>query len=254
MQVRGLRTHALVLGRGKPLVVVPGLACASWMYLRLARLLARERTVYLYDPPGHGFSEGTWGYPTSIGELIAHLAEWLAVMRLTRAPLLGHSLGGEVLFELSTRLPQIPALIACAPTGVPDNPNVLIQAVNLLKDVPLERPQLWPLGFRAYSVVGFRRMFLLAQSQAGHYAPLSSVTPPTLLLCGTEDPVIKKNMVQEIERSLPDALVRQVLGGTHALTDSHPRTVAAYTLDFLRVLSQVGADWQDEVLEDLYEP
>lgn len=255
VQVYGLRTHALVLGQGKPLVLVPGLGCASWMYLRLARHLAKERTVYIYDPPGHGYSEGTWNYPTSIAHLTQHLAAWLRAMGLRRAPLLGHSLGGEVLFELAHRAGNLtPALIACAPTGVPDNPNVLVQALNLLRDLPHERPQLWPLGFRAYSVAGLRRMYLLARSQARHSAPLAAVRAPTLLLCGTQDNVINTAMVWEMRCAMPDAVVGQIAGAPHGLTDSHPRAIAAFTLDFLRALAEAGADWQEEMLEDLFEP
>lgn len=87
--VNGLRTHALVGGQGEPLVVVPGLGCASWMYVRLAEALAHERTVYLYDPPGHGWSEGTWRYPARIHDLTDHLAAWLRCLKLVGVPLPG---------------------------------------------------------------------------------------------------------------------------------------------------------------------
>lgn len=93
VRVLGLRTHARVYGHGGPLVIVPGLGCASWMYVRLACELAKGRTVYAYDPPGHGDSEGLPGWPVCLEDLTDHLAAWLDATGLRGSALLGHSLG-----------------------------------------------------------------------------------------------------------------------------------------------------------------
>lgn len=73
-QVNNLATHAWVTGTGLPLVLVPGLGCASWMYRELAEQLICQRTVYLYDPSGHGLSAAGRNYPSSIYHLTSHLA------------------------------------------------------------------------------------------------------------------------------------------------------------------------------------
>ncbi|MEW6422206.1 MAG: hypothetical protein AB1511_10860 [Deinococcota bacterium] len=44
--MNGLLTHARVRGAGPPLVLVPGLGCASWMYAAVSRQLASACTVY----------------------------------------------------------------------------------------------------------------------------------------------------------------------------------------------------------------
>ncbi|SEJ61594.1 Lysophospholipase, alpha-beta hydrolase superfamily [Deinococcus reticulitermitis] len=242
--VGGVWTHARVLAPrqgpvGWPVVLVPGLGCASWMYRRVGERLAREqgRTVYLYDPPGHGHSGGGRGRVAHIHELTDHLAAWLEARELIGAALLGHSLGGEVIFDLAARYPQhARALIACAPTGIPENPSVAAQFARLLLDVPRERPGLLlPGGLRAYARAGARTMFRLAQDQHAHQTGplLSRVEAPTLLIGGDRDPVIHAWTVEALRRAVPHAVVRVVQGGTHALTDSHPRTVARYAHDFL---------------------
>lgn len=236
-RVHGLRTHARVRGAGPPLVLVPGLGCASWMYARVARELARERTVYAYDPPGHGFSAGRPGFPAHIEDLTGHLAAWLEGCNLAGAPLLGHSLGGEVAFDLAARFPTLPgAVIACAPTGIPENPSVLRQLGRLARDLPRERPGLLLPGLAAYVRSGPVLMTRLARDQSEHETGplLPRVRVPTLLLDGTADPVIRSWTVQAIRHAIPHATVREIPGGTHALTDSHPRAVARLTLDFLR--------------------
>ncbi|UBV43790.1 alpha/beta hydrolase [Deinococcus taeanensis] len=240
LTVNGLRTHAWKRGKGRPLVLVPGLACASWMYVRLARELARERTVFVYDPPGHGHSDDRPAYPVCIEHLTDHLAAWLRQAGLWGAPMLGHSLGGEVMFDLAARHPGAAcALVACAPTGIPENPSVHVQLLRLLRDLPRERPGLLVPGIRAYSRCGLRRIYLLARDQQVHMTGplLGRVDVPTLLLDGLADPVVQSWTVQRIQVDIPDALVRQIEGGTHALTDSHPQAVARFTLDFLRELS-----------------
>lgn len=146
LRVNGLITHARVYEPSQPqgdLVVVPGLGCDAWMYERLARYLARWYRVWVYDPPGHGLSEGRSHFPVSADQLSAHLKAWLSKRGLLGAPLLGHSLGGEVVLRLAARLGgRAGPLIACAPTGIPFNPSVPTQLGHLLLDIPRERPAL----------------------------------------------------------------------------------------------------------------
>ncbi|WP_295819884.1 alpha/beta hydrolase [uncultured Deinococcus sp.] len=240
LDVHGLRTHAWVRGQGRPLVIVPGLGCASWMYVRVARELAAHRTVYVYDPPGHGYSEGTWAFPVCIQHLTDHLAAWLHVAGLEGCDLFGHSLGGEVVFDLAARYPSLTtAVVACAPTGIPENPSVPVQLLRLLRDLPRERLSLLVPGMRAYAHCGPRRMALLAHDQSFHDTGplLRRVEVPTLLLDGLSDPVIRSWTVEAIREAIPGAVIREIAGGTHALTDSHPRVVARYTIDFLNALN-----------------
>ncbi|MBI0445861.1 alpha/beta fold hydrolase [Deinococcus sp. DB0503] len=235
-RVNGLLTHARVRGAGPPLVLVPGLGCASWMYAPVARQLARARTVYAYDPPGQGFSQGRPGYPRGIEDLTDHLAAWLEATGLRRVALLGHSLGGEVVFDLAARFPQaVSALVACAPTGIPENPHLAVQLFRLALDVPREPPALLPHALAAYLRCGPARMLRLAEDQRRHKTGplLPHVHAPTLLLDGTRDPVIQAWTVQALCRAIPHARVCRIPHGTHALTASFPRTVARHTLDFL---------------------
>ncbi|AWN24551.1 alpha/beta hydrolase [Deinococcus irradiatisoli] len=240
--IRGLRTHARVYGdvQAQPIVIVPGLGCASWMYRRLARVLSRWRRVWAYDPPGHGFSQGRLDYPCRIEQLTDHLALWLSANGLQRAPLLGHSLGGEVIIDLAARYPQLGGpLIACAPTGIPENPSVLAQLARLTLDIPRERPSLWPLSAAAYTRAGPLRFYQLASDQSRHDTGplLPQVRRPVLVLDGTADPVIRSWTVETLTRAIPGARAVQVAGGTHALTDSYPIEVAMHTLDFLEDLA-----------------
>lgn len=243
-QVSGLTTHARLYGppEAKPIVVVAGLGCASWMYRRLACQLAVSRRVYVYDHLAHGRSQQkrnsqrAGSCPKRIAELTDHLAAWLELAGLQEAPLLGHSLGGEVAFDLAARYQTPPALVVCAPTGIPENPSVRRQFWRMVRDLPLERPQLLPYGLAAYCCCGLRCMLALARDQVRHNTGilLPQIVAPTLLINGEADNVIRNWTVRDIQAKIPKATICEIPSGPHAITDSHPRAVARYTLDFLR--------------------
>ena len=237
-RIRGLRTHARVYGppQAQRLIIVPGLGCAAWMYRRLARSLSRRLQVWVYDPPGHGCSAGRLTYPARIEQLTDHLAAWIDANQLGGAALLGHSLGGEVIIDLSVRYTSLCGpLIACAPTGIPENPNVAVQIWRLTLDVPRERVGLWPYGLASYLRTGPLRFYQLAQDQYRHDTGplLGRVRSPVLVMDGTLDPVIQAWTLEDMARAIPAARTVRISGGTHALTDSRPVEVAMHTLDFL---------------------
>lgn len=236
-RVRGVLTHAEVWaevwGQGPPLVVVPGLGCASWMYRRLAGALAGRHTVWLYDPPGHGLS-GRLRAPR-IEHLTDQLAAWLDATGLAGSAVLGHSLGGEVAIDLAARYPAATGpLILCAPTGIPDNPSLTGQVARWALDIPRERPALWPLATAAYLRAAPGMPALAADQRRHRTGPLlPHVQAPTLILTGTRDPIIRAWTVDVLCRDLPDARSARLERGTHALTDHCPQEVADLVAAFL---------------------
>ncbi|WP_241191373.1 alpha/beta fold hydrolase [Deinococcus psychrotolerans] len=210
------------------IVIVPGLGCASWMYLRLARLLAQHHTVWLYDPPGHGLSRGHRNDPVITEQLTDHLAMWLEAQQLKRPVLLGHSLGGEVIIELAVRYPQLAgALIAVAPTGIPENPSLLKQMRRLVRDIPRERLAFLPLSLIAYLRTGGRRFYRLARAVEHQSALpfLVLICCPVLLIGGARDPVVSSGALQRLTGGWPHLQVVELAGAPHALTDANADAV-----------------------------
>lgn len=242
-RVGGLIRHARVYPgprAARPIVIVPGLGCASWMYRRLAVRLAREYEVWVYDHPGMGLSQGRRRDPLRIEELTDHLAAWMEARGLRGVPTLGHSLGGEVVIDLAARYPALPScLVMCAPTGIPENPSVSAQLVRFLINMPRERLALYVPATAAYLRTG-PKAYWLAQDQDRHETgPLiSQVRCPALVIDGDRDPVIRSWTLEVMCERLPRARARTVEGGTHALMDSRPQEVADEALAFLRDVSK----------------
>lgn len=88
-----------VVGAGRPVVLVPGLACSDAVWRDLEPRLARDHELHLVTLPGFA------GQPPVAGPLIAHarraLAAYIADRGLERPVLVGHSLGATVVFALA---------------------------------------------------------------------------------------------------------------------------------------------------------
>src|ERR1700687_195103 len=102
----GLRERARVsggvvahdrLGSGAPLVLVHGTPSWSFLWRRVAPLLATDFEVYMFDLLGYGDSEKGAGLNVSIAAQGRLLTELLDVWGLERPAIAGHDIGGRVL-------------------------------------------------------------------------------------------------------------------------------------------------------------
>jgi pyruvate dehydrogenase E2 component (dihydrolipoamide acetyltransferase) len=121
VEVDGLRLRYLELGEGAsvPVLLVHGFGADlnTWMFTQPA--LAEGRRVIALDLPGHGGSTKQLDQAdaASIGGLIGKA---LAALRIERAHLVGHSLGGGIVIAFAQRYPKGVAtlsLIASASLG-----------------------------------------------------------------------------------------------------------------------------------------
>jgi pimeloyl-ACP methyl ester carboxylesterase len=82
-----------------PVVFVHGAAGSSLAWLGQLRAMAGAARAIAIDLPGHGHSPGT---PlTSIGEARTHVLNFLDAQKLSRAILVGHSMGGAIALDFA---------------------------------------------------------------------------------------------------------------------------------------------------------
>jgi pimeloyl-ACP methyl ester carboxylesterase len=98
-------------GRGRPMILLHGLASQSHIYDLMAPLLAQHFCITALDQRGHGESaKPNWGY--DFGSVCADLAKFLDEMHLERVILVGHSWGGNVVLQYAALHPeQVLALV-----------------------------------------------------------------------------------------------------------------------------------------------
>ncbi len=234
LRVNGTRTVATIDGRGRPLLLVPGLGCSARMYRRAALALAPHFEVWRYDPPGHGRSGGGLDRISALSE---HLVAFMRAADLTGAPLLGHSLGGEIALDIAAHHPELtPALVLVAPTGIPEHPDVLRQTWHLAQDAMRERLSFVPLAVASYLRCGPRRLWALTRDQSRHASlpNLERARQPTLIMLGGRDPIVSRVAGTAMQALLRDPQVCCITGAAHAITDSHPVALAREVQHFLK--------------------
>ncbi|MET0529676.1 MAG: alpha/beta hydrolase [Microvirga sp.] len=94
MLFEGQRVAWTRMGSGPPLVLIHGTPFSSQVWRRIAPLLARRWTVYLYDLLGYGASQKHKGQDVSLGVQNRLLAELLRHWELDRPDVLAHDFGG----------------------------------------------------------------------------------------------------------------------------------------------------------------
>lgn len=120
IDVAGRRLRHLRLpGAGDPVVLVHGIGgnLGIWALI-VPALAATGRAVAAIDLPGHGLSSKQLR-SGSLEELSAAVLDYLDTIRVERAHLVGHSMGGAVCLDLTRRaLTRVRSLTLLAPGGV----------------------------------------------------------------------------------------------------------------------------------------
>lgn len=236
LEVQGVRTYAKVMGSGPRAVLVPGMGCCHLYFEPLQRELSKDFEVWAYDPAGQGLSRAPQDQYRTTREVSDHLALWLRAAGLQDAVLFGHSQGGEVLVDLQARHPGLArGLILCAPTGIPEYPNIPAQLFYLAVDSLWERPVLNFRVIRSYFMAGPGRVWALLHDQLHHdtLPQLPHIRVPVLIVVGTRDPIVRPKMMSTFQQAIPHARLLEIKGGTHAVHDSHTAEVARAVREFV---------------------
>ena len=106
----GLRVRVVERGDScsPPVVLIPGWGCSVYTYNRNMPALAEAgfRAIAV-DLKGHGLSDKPLASDEyTIESLVEHLRDILDVLELDRPALVGHSLGGSLIYHFASRYPE----------------------------------------------------------------------------------------------------------------------------------------------------
>jgi pimeloyl-ACP methyl ester carboxylesterase len=101
-----------------PLVLVPGFSESTYVWSRVAPLLAADRDVYAYDVRGYGFTDHV--PPYDLAADTDQLAGLVAALHLERPIVVGHSSGVAIALSLALRAPaSLGGVVAANGDGTP---------------------------------------------------------------------------------------------------------------------------------------
>lgn len=169
-------------------------------------------------------------------ETVAGQAEALREVLRGPAPLLGNSLGCQVIAELAMRAPElVERAVFVGPTVDRRRRSAPAQAAALLLDGIRERPSLTATVVRDYLATGPLRVWRTARSALADEPErkLPAFRAPLLVVRGERDPLCSAAWGEELARLAPRGRLETVAGGAHAVHHSHPRELATLVRRFL---------------------
>jgi pimeloyl-ACP methyl ester carboxylesterase len=243
-----------IWGDGPPLVLVPGLAGGFELLGPLARLLAKQNQVISYQLRGEDdcFSLRRRFDLTALVDDLRELLDWFG---LERPPVLGVSFGGVLALELAMRWPHRLERLITQGVGARYERGLLQQVAGWVLaryPLPSDSPfvnQFFNLLFGARQKPGplfefvTRQCWQTDQSVITHrfhlveaFNPgsrLNAVHVPTLLMAGDRDLLVSPRSLQELVRSIPNAISASLPGCGHLAFVTQPERVADEVKRFL---------------------
>jgi 3-oxoadipate enol-lactonase len=228
-----------------------GTTTAMWEP-QLGPLTERFRVVR-YDHRGHGASPVPPG-PYTLDELGADVLAMLDTLGLQRVHAGGLSLGGMVAMWLAANAPErvdrLVLLCTSAKLGPPELWERRAESVRnggmaAIADVMVSRWFTPALVERQPDVVAWARAMLTETPADGYIGccaavqtmdllpVLGSITAPTLVIAGAEDPATPPEHAHRIAAGIPGAITVVVPGAAHLANVEQPDAVTALMLDFL---------------------
>jgi pyruvate dehydrogenase E2 component (dihydrolipoamide acetyltransferase) len=126
----GRKIRYLKLGEagGAPVVFIHGYGgdLNNWLFNQ--EVLAESHATYAIDLPGHGGSSKDVG-AGDLGSMCEAVAAWMDALKIERAHLVGHSMGGAVALKLAATQPsKVASATLICPAGL--GPEVSMEYIN----------------------------------------------------------------------------------------------------------------------------
>lgn len=228
-----------------PVILIHGTGSQHLVWPAEVRRL-QATTVFTIDLPGHGKSGGTAFH--QVRQYQSSLINLIAALGYNRAVLVGHSLGAAIALQFAHDHPQHVAGLVCLsaaasfqldPTFIDQfrQPQAQKTTLELLKAYfePKHGNRTWyPRFIKSLSEV--RNSLWYADLRACATFDLRNNLPhiktPTLVLAGTEDPLVSYSSASFLAQQLPNARLIRYIHHGHLLMLEDPIRVAHDILGF----------------------
>lgn len=241
------------LGGGAPVLVLgASLGTTGAIWQPQLPVLAAHFRVVRYDHRGHGRSPAPTG-PYRLDDLGGDVLRLLDTVGADRVHLAGVSLGGAVAAWVAAHAPdrvdRLALLATSARFGTPElwaerAATVRADGMAAVADTVVGRWFTPGFAERHGAVVGWVRHQLVTTSPEPYasccaalaqldLSPLlPSITAPTLVLAGADDPVSPPEHASQLTATIPNATMEVVPDAAHLLNVEQPDRVAHALLDF----------------------
>jgi pimeloyl-ACP methyl ester carboxylesterase len=239
-------------GKGRPIVLVPGLAGGIGLLEPLIDELAKSHRVIAYELRGEGPSLFQRDY--HFNRLVQDLGELINQLRLERPGVVGVSFGAAIAVEFATRHSRRLSFLAAQGASKVYHPGLFGDVARQVLD-NLALPENSPFVNQFFSLlIGSRRRegdqfdFIVRrswdtdQSVMAHrmalldeYDPqdrLSQIHTPSLILAGEQDVLVPMGESRELASLIPSAEFRSIDRAGHLAFVTHARRLGREIQEF----------------------
>jgi pimeloyl-ACP methyl ester carboxylesterase len=260
--INNIRVHFEIAGKGDPVLLINGLSSPAANWALQAKALAAHFTVVTFDNRGVGETDLPGDPLYSTGQLADDAAALLRHLKISRAHVLGASMGGTVAMELALRHPRLVRSLTLACTWVEGDARfmqVVESWISLAYRVPIEeryRHVVYPWLFAPEFFVrkenvehAFQRSMAyphqtkaeaIERQARGIMAwngtrakKLGSIRVPTLVLVGRDDILTPPAFARQVANAIPRARL-SVLPGGHGFFLEHADVFNRAVVRFLK--------------------
>ncbi|MBR62264.1 MAG: hypothetical protein CL904_06415 [Dehalococcoidia bacterium] len=105
IELSGGQVRYFKMGTGHPLILIHGLGSASVNWYKNIAGLSKSNTVYAVDLPGHGKTYKSIS-KTPLDQAVAFMIEFMDIINVNKASLVGNSMGGLLALALAHKHPD----------------------------------------------------------------------------------------------------------------------------------------------------
>lgn len=210
------------------------------------RRLSGQR-IYALDLPGHGKSDGIGRQ--SISDYASCVLAFMDELKLRKAVLVGHSMGGGIALEFAACYPQRTlgvAILSAGPllrvstellekTSTPATFPLAIKAIGELAFSPQVEPRLKENALGRMSQIRSSVLHgdFIACDAFDITDRLEAIAAPLLIISGSEDRMVAPHYSQAIHQKISNSLLHTVNDAGHMVMLENPQAVANILQFFL---------------------
>ena len=224
-------------------VLVPGIGVSSNYFERLAAQLNEYGPVHALDLPGFGGVPHPKSRQMTIGEYADLVGTVIDDLGLVDPVLVGHSMGTQVVADLTARYPDgfagdapLSSAVLLGPVLSPDERTLATASRRFLQAAHKEPPRVAVLALQAYLLCGVR-WFSRVLPEMMHY-PIEDTLPRvrsnTLVISGALDALCPPDWIDQVADVLPSARVSTIADAAHSIMHAHADEVAALSVAHVR--------------------
>jgi pimeloyl-ACP methyl ester carboxylesterase len=232
-KVGPLTVHYEVSGEGPAVVLIHGLSGSGRWWTHNVPVLAHRFQVYNIDVVGFGRSRGQ---RLALREAGGWLVEWLQVVGITQAHLVGHSMGGYIATEVAATTPErVRRLVLVDALVLPMGPGLVRHALDLARAFRYMSLNFFPVLLGDVLRAGSRTMWRATREvlSADLSHRLDAVRAKTMVVWGERDTLLDPQLGRELADRLARACFVCVEGAGHNPMWDRPHRFNELLLDFL---------------------